>query len=326
MRGRNILRWLALAALCFFLVSAPVIASPDVNGTADQGKIHMGNYPTTSWALGVVVPEGAGIQGGGVLKWETVRNLTSVATLPHIANPDGIVYAIMSVMASDGTVLQVAAGAYPNSSIWLAYSWMVEGIQSSAPTYIWILNSSGPALTSGDKVSLSIYVNSSQWSLQVRDVGSGASTRRSFAAGIATSIKPGDQEVFALESYSKSVTDFAQMGNLTLNAIIVDGRKVVSGFYSYGAWDPAHNPLFVVGSSGASPPGFITFEWGPEGSADWGYSSFWGDGTGSANGYMGIIAGVLIVGSIAAVGMAAWLTRTPSHRQSRDQAGPKTGS
>jgi hypothetical protein len=304
LRRRGASSALQALALLALLLTTPVVRVQA--GGASQAIDTI--YPSTSWALGIVVPEGAGLAGGGGLRWEDVSNLTSLVTLPYFRNPSGIVYAVMSVMASDGSVMQVAAGVYPSSGIWLAYSWAVEGI-TSRPAYSWILNSSVPTMSAGDSISLSILRNSTRWSLRVVDLGSGAEIGRSFPPGIALSLRPGDQEAFALESYSRTAADFEHMGNLTLNGLFADGDRVATGTYVYGGWDPNKNPIFAVGSSGTNPPIFISLQEQNDGRFVWSYASVWLGGTASYGWIIGLFLALGLAGAVAGASAAFLASR-----------------
>ncbi len=270
-------------------------------------------YPNTSWALGLVVPEGASLQGG-VVRWGSVTNVTARVTLPNMTSPDGIVYAVLSVMASDGSVLQCAAGAAPGRSGWLVYSWFVQGIGSGPLTYRWILNSSGPTMGPMGNISMSIFSASGRWSVRVEELGSGSSVEEQFPAGTAPSLKTGDQEVFALESYTRTGSTFRNMGNLTLNALLLDGRRVTGGFYTYGQWDPLHSPIFVVGSSGSSPPSFIYLGRGEAGSLFWSYSGVWVPQGNPLGGTGVIMVAALLTAAGLVTGAILWMTRRPAGR------------
>jgi hypothetical protein len=305
--GRKISTALKVATVLTVLLLAPPgafqTASPRISGVLNT------IYPSTSWGLGIVVPEGARLAGDGDLRWESVGNLSALVALPSFDRPSGIVYAVLSVMAEDGSVMQVAAGVYPNSSSWTTYSWVVEGMQTSSPIYDWILNSSAPVMRSGDAVALSIFRNSTRWETRVVDLDSGSSRVAAFPAGIAPSLGVGDQEAFALESYSRAAVDFEHMGNLTLTALLVDGRRVTGGFYSYGGWDPSKNPAFVVGSSGTNPPVFIDLQQNPSGNFVWSYLPFWPGGTFNYSMVLGVFIAVGMVGVAFAVLAAALVTR-----------------
>jgi hypothetical protein len=304
-------RAVLVVALCFLLFPAYGGTSAATSAVTSSAKnTIVGGYPSTSWALGTVVPEGSKLQGGGRLSWETVTNVTALVTLPNITSPARVVYAVLSVMAADGSIMQAAAGVSPNRSSWVAFSWFISGIQRIPVEYLWVLNSSEPQMRSGDNVSISIFRAPDVWSLKLVDESTGGSIGRSFPQGIASSLRSGDQEVFALESYSRAVATFQHMGNLTLMSVLVDGQRVTGGFYSYGSWDPSHEPVFVVGSSGSSPPVFITLQQHSDGSLVWGYTDSWrGDG-GDYVGVVGvIIMVVLTAGSLGVVVAVRRLTR-----------------
>ncbi len=306
MSRRGSLLFLAALPLCVLLLSQAAVGA-----AAGQGSNRWApGYSSTSWALGVVVPEGAQLQGGEALSWESVTNLTALTTLPSVSSPDGIVYVVLSAMAGDGSVMQVAAGVYPNSSIWLAFSWFVQGVQSPRPSYVWILNSSAPDMSAGDMVSLSIFLSFGQWRLGVADSTTGNETSRSFPSGIAQSLKAGEQEAFALESYSRTAADFQSMGNLTLRGLYADGRRVTGGLYPYGGWDPARNPVFVVGSSGTSPPVFMSIG-GGNGTVVWSYSEAWGGNVAPVGAFWPAAVIVGLLGALAVVWAAYRVVKAP---------------
>lgn len=243
---------------------------------SDQSFPGQGVYPVASWALGIVVPEGAEMAGGGALHWENVRNVTALVTLPSIGEPDLPVYAVLSLMTQDGSVLQVAAGIEANGTSWSTYADFDTNVDSIPPNYQQILNASQPQMSQDASISLSIFRSASgTWSLKVEDSQTGSSVIQAFPAGAAKGLKAGDQEAFALESYSTNQTTFESMGNLTLSALLIDGEAVAGGLYSYGDWVPNHNPLFVVGSLGTSPPLFVSLTLGRD-SAVWSYYAQWG--------------------------------------------------
>ena len=264
-----------LVALC--LVVSSESAPPRIFEASDQSFPGQAGYPAASWALGVVAPEGAETAGGGTLHWEDVGNVTALVTLPTIRDPDLPVYAVLSLMTRDGSVLQVAAGVKANGTSWSTYADFDTNVDSVPPTYQQILNASQPQMPQGASISLSVFrSSSSSWFLKVVDLETGSSVKQSFPVPAAIELEPGDQEAFALESYSRNQTTFENMGSLTLSALLVDGRAVSGGLYSYGDWVPNRNPLFVVGSLGASPPLFVSL--GLNGNtAAWSYFAQWAD-------------------------------------------------
>lgn len=289
------------------ILSAGVEAPPILTKT--PGQIGSGGqaYPSTSWALGLVVPEGASLQGGGKVRWEGVGNLTAVMTLPNITLPDEIVYAVLSVMTADGSVLQAAAGIRPNDSGWFAYGWRIPSTTAVPLVYQWVLNASGPSMDPGAGVSISIYQRSGLWSLRVTNAQTGAAVTREFPSGTEGPVKAGDQEVFALESYSRSGATFRHMGNLTLTGIFLDGSRVTGGAYAYSDWDPAHTPLFSVGSVGETPPSFVSLGQAKAGAFVWGYAMVWSNqGDPSATIAMFSLLALAVLGVVGAV---LWKTR-----------------
>jgi len=252
-----------------------MLASPLATGEGLQLENQGTGYSNSSWALGVVAPEGSGLSDGASLRWESVNNVTVLVSLPNITLPDRVVYSVLSVMTGDGGIMQVAAGVYPNRSAWLTYSWVIPRSDTTTPTYQWILNGSEPRMAQNSRISMSIFHLSGLWSLRVTDEGTNSSVERQFPPGLGPALKAGDQEVFALESYSRTSSTFREMGNLTLESLLVDDQRVTGGFYSYGDWDPNHDPLFVVGSAGTSPPSFISLEKTGDGSFAWEFAGLW---------------------------------------------------
>lgn len=295
-----------LAVLVSIFLLLPGFGVALATGTA-QSKL-VTPYPNSSWAIGVVVPEGAQI-GGESVRWEAVANVTAFLALPDIVSPDQIIYAVLSVMTSDGSVLQAAAGAFPNGTGWLGYAWSIQGSDSGTPSYQWVLNASQPEMSPSANISISIFLASGRWGLRVIDMGTGSSVERSFPPGPAPSLRAGDQEVFALESYSRTSATFRNMGNLTLYSILLDGKKVTNGCYIYSDWDMIHNPLFVVGSSGSTPPSFIYAGEGPAGSFFWDYVEIWSVQNGPLAGLVEVVAVVAVAGALALGGVGFWLSR-----------------
>ena len=309
------------AALFFLLVLASIAASFADSGTSAPGQA----YPNSSWALGVVVPQGAPLQNGSALRWEDATNVTAVVALPNITLPDRVVYVVESVMTKGGEVLQVAAGVGPNDTSWFSYSWSIPDIDSVPLTYSWVLNHSAPAMVSKGVASISIFEEGGGWSLKVSDPLTGSSVERSFPVGSAEPLKGGDQEVLALESYSRAPGTFRDMGNFTLRSLLIDGETVAGGFYSYGDWGYQRNPVFAVGSSGTSPPGFIAIGRGIEGSISWTYQA-WGS---TAEPLLGLEVSITVLGIVAAAVLATvlWVTRRPGLRAPPARlAGPRSAS
>ena len=261
--------WLAVV---FCLVSL-VLAVPWGTAVSAGSASDAWHRTHISWGIGVVVPNGAGLSGGKALSWSSVANLTAVVSLPNITRPDAITYVVLSAMGSDKTVFQVAAGAWPNSTDWTVYSWHVTGIGAPSAHYQWAANATGAGFIPGDLLSISLLRSPSAWDFAVIDHSSGESQEGSFPASSGVTFGVGDQEVIAFESYSRSPSTFREMGNLTLEPIIVDGSRVTGGWYYYSGWDPEHNPLFSVGNSQA--PLFVSVTTDALGGTVWGYSTEW---------------------------------------------------
>ena len=233
----------------------------------------LGAYSRPSWALGVVLPEGAKLEGGGDLSWGSVRNITVLVALPLIENPSDSVYATLNVMTANGVVLQVASGIYPGNSTWLVYSMYIADVTQVPQQYTWVLNSSAPRAVPGDSEVISIFLSQlGVWTFRVADARENASVQSSFGLSSNKPAMAGDQEVFALESYSWDNTTFDTMGSMTLSSIFVNGQRVEGGLYPFADWDMIHSPLFIVG--GAAPPQFVSLDVN-ESTAIWSYSGQW---------------------------------------------------
>jgi hypothetical protein len=255
------------------LVAAFLVSSPVAVATVAAKGNDVWLRASQSWALGVVVPNGAGLAEGSQLSWTDARNITALARLPNITEPDGVTYLVLSAEGDDKAVFQVAAGVWPGSSKWSAYSWYITGIGTSSLSYRWVMNSSTPSMSPGDLVSISITVTGGAWGMRVQDISTGEGKTGSVPSPSLTKFTSGDQEVVALESYTRSASTFRDMGNATLAAVLVDGRRIMAGWYAYGGWDPMHNPLFGVGSS--DPPTYLSLIMGKDGGAVWSYDAQW---------------------------------------------------
>ncbi len=229
---------------------------------------------TGSWALGMVVPQGASLSTGQKVSWGSVTNLTALVRIPDLGYADNTVLAVLSAMVSDSSVVQVSAGLFPGSDTWRAVGWLIPDVGAVHHQYIWVLNSTYPPIAPGSLVSLSLFSSAKGWSYSLTDLDTGLGVAGTFAGGSPQPLKSGDQEVFALESYSSNVSLFSSMGNLTLQSLFVDGKVVTGGTYYLGDWDPTHQPLFVVG--GLPPPSWIAVTSSPNGTVVWGYSNEWG--------------------------------------------------
>lgn len=296
-----------LILACFFLVlitSSPV-EGVGVSGASTSGRNDWQNV-RVSWASGIVVPEGARLQGGENLSWTTVSNLTGVLRLPNITDPLGITYVLLSAMGNDGSVFQVGVGIWPGCEYWAVYSWFITGANTMSPSYAWMANSTTPRASSNDLISISIFKSQSGWTFRVEDVSTNSAIEKAFPA-TSVSFAKGDQEVLSLESYTPSAQTFVNMGNMTLDSLTVDGRRVVRGWYSYSGWDGIHNPLFVVGTSDA--PYFVRLSLGTNGVAIWSYDALWKDEHFAV--VLPIALGVIVLLSAAALILVRGRLRKP---------------
>lgn len=284
------------ATLSLIAALTTILLLITIYDSAAQGEV----YSQYSWALGIVVPEGADLAGGNKLQWGQVQNVTALIELPNVSRPDNIVYAVLSVMTSEGYVLQVAAGDFPYQANWKVYSWLFTDLSAPNVKYEWILNSSIPYMSPNDNVSMSIFrCENGTWSLEVDDISSGSYILQTFPLDIAPTLKLGNQEVFAFESYSRNVTTFESMGNLTLESLLFNGDKLQSGLYSYDSgWDRVRNPLFVIGTEGQIPPSFISEHNATGSLIVWTYSNGWAGQSVTLPGWLevGLIGALLVVG------------------------------
>lgn len=242
--------------LLILLFAALPISPISLAKTAAEINPRQNAYTSGSWGLGIVIPEGSQYADGRRLSWENVKEVTAVVHLPSINHTDNTIYVILSAMAQDGSILQIAAGIHPKMSSWLAYAFFIQNLQSYPQSYTWALNSSKPEMTAGDWITLSIYLSSKHWGYRLADMSTKEGVSGLFMYNVTPSFKTGEQEVFALESYTYTSFVFENMNALILNSLLVDGDKITKGWFYYGDWDSTHNPLFVVG--GRTPPPFIS--------------------------------------------------------------------
>ncbi len=223
-----------------------------------------------SWAIGVVVPQGAELKNGARLVWSEVRNITAVLTLPNISSTDGVIYVVLSAMTGNGDIMQVAAGLYPNSTYWSVYP-MVAG--SSGRVYMPVSGYSNQIISPCDTLSMSIAAVNGTWWFTVIDLNTSSSSSCSFGVPSGYTLVNGSQYVLALESYTSNSSVFSGMGIMRMSAIFLNGVPLVGGEYIYSTWNGVEYPLFIVG--GASPPQFI-YCYTSGGSAYWEYVKGWG--------------------------------------------------
>ena len=115
--------------------------------------------------------------------------------LPEMTRPDKPVYAVLSAMAADGSVLQVATGLYSNSSSWRCFADLVTSVGSTSQAYQQLLNESEPSILPNATVSISIFSSpSGQWNLAVTAPATDSRVVEAFPSAVGESLKAGDQE------------------------------------------------------------------------------------------------------------------------------------
>ncbi|MEM3832228.1 MAG: hypothetical protein QW128_01330 [Thermoprotei archaeon] len=208
-------------------------------------------YLKGSWALGVVIPNGAKLEDGTIVRWSEVKNITAIIKLPQIIETDGVIYIVLSAMTQSKTILQVAIGIEPNRTTWLTYAMIVTNISSGA-NYTWITERGPPSMNNNDLIIISIYLSLHQnkyiWSYKIHDITTNVSYIGLLINDNSQAFMDGEQEVIALESYTKNEHIFMSMGNITLYALFLNNKRVVGGWYFYDGWDWTKHPLFVIGS------------------------------------------------------------------------------
>jgi hypothetical protein len=258
-------RLASILPLFLFVMSGQAILLSGNSGSwPSQGSV--------SWALGVVVPEGASLNGSGSVVWSVVNNLSAHFSLPPLNSTDGTILLVLSAKVGSA-VIQVAAGLSPTESSWKTYAWLIPNVASIPQSYDWLLNGSGPMMAPGDDILLSLSKGAGTWEGYISDLTTGRSTSVSFPGTSGATLAEGDQEVFALESYTSSISVFVRMGDVDLHSIALDGAPVTGGYYYLDGWDDVHHPLFVVGT--ALAPGFISAQSISNGTIYIGYSGVW---------------------------------------------------
>lgn len=228
------------------------------------------------WALGIVIPEGASLNNGDTVKWGLSSNLTVVLSVPMINMTDDTVYAIVSVMTESGVVLQAAAGIEKGDSCWRSYVMYARGIYSGKKEYVPVLLGGSPSFLPGDSAIISIYSEFSDdvpvWSVRIVNPSSREEVLvRLFSDGSSRFMK-GDHEVVALESYTKNEEIFRNMGEMVLEDVFIDGKRVLGGWYVSDGQVFMSNLLFEVGA-GEPVPSFLYLADSGNSSVVWGYSS-----------------------------------------------------
>lgn len=240
-----------------------------------------------SWGLGLVIPDGSPLRDGSTVRWNEFSNVTVVVTLPRINHTDGAIYVILSVMTSSRTILQVAAGLYPEENAWFVYSMYITATEPTEKRYVPVSIKGGPIMKPGDTASLSIYSSNSgssvMWMEKVCNLNAGECRTASMLNDGSNVFMPGEQEIIALESYTVTESVFEHMGNMTLHSILANGIQVMGGWYVSDGMVFDRSPLFQVGGTAYVPP-FISLRFTSDGKAIWYYSPSWERSTDSLSG------------------------------------------
>lgn len=260
-----------------------------------------------SWAVGVVVPQGAELENGARLVWSEVRNVTAIVTLPNISSTTGVIYVVLSAMAGNGEIMQVAAGLYPGSSSWYVYPMVAS---ASGTIYTQISGYSNQSIWPCNTLSMSIAAVNGSWWFSVVDLNTSKASSCSFGVPSSDALANGSQYVLALESYTSNSLSFSNMGVMVMDSLLINGVPLAGGEYVYSTWNGAGYPLFIVG--GASPPQFI-YCYASGGKAYWEYVQEWGQTPGQAS--PEIIYDVLIAAAVLnASALLALLALRPRNR------------
>jgi hypothetical protein len=229
-----------------------------------------------SWGLGLTIPNGSPLEDGSRVEWGKHRNITVVLTLPNISYTDKTIYFIVSIMTKQQTVIQAAIGIHPNNTYWTSSFMYVRNVYQHNKTYIAVLPDSPPYFHPYDKASISIYYRPSEdgaggvWASSITNLSTGKSIDVDILVDNSSTFMDGEQEVIALESYTSNEKIFEQMDQAILHSILVDGRRVLGGWYIDDGQVFDRRPLFEVG--GGQAPSFISIIFKDDGTIAWIYS------------------------------------------------------
>lgn len=247
-----------------------------------QGNSQEGSWVfSRSWGLGLTVPNGGVLEDGSEIEWSKHSNITIVLTLPNISYTDNTIYLVASIMTRGETIIQTTIGIQPNNTFWVSSFMYVTNVYKHNRAYVPVLLNSNPYFSPGDKASISIYFNgdgytAGSWSSSVTNLSTGEEITVNILQDGSSTFMDGEQEVVALESYTSNEEVFRRMGHATLHSILVDGRRVVSGWYIDDGQVFDRKPLFEVG--GGQVPPFISMIAGGDGLITWTYSKpSWND-------------------------------------------------
>ena len=168
----------ALVLCCSILLLFPAVflqnqqlervdaAAPRQFSSAITGAIPLSNnqqnYSNSgSWAVGVVVPQNS-LTDNGKVEWQNVGNVTAVFRVPIVSSTDYPIYIVMSLMTSNGAIIQVAAGLYQNMSTWGTDGMEIIHPSSYPLEYNSVVDSADPQISAGQLASMSLYVSENQ--------------------------------------------------------------------------------------------------------------------------------------------------------------------
>lgn len=277
------MRYNRAALILALVISVSIMRPVTVNGQS--------GYSSGSWAIGVVIPENSELSNGELVNWNDVSNVSAVFNLPNISSTDSTIYVIMSLMTENGSIIQLAAGLYPNMSYWHTYAMYVLNPNSYPQIYKHVSISDDNFMLANDLISMSMYFSNGRWQFRVNDLTRETSTVSCFNASLPAELKDGDQYVFALESYSYNSSVFRSMNSMTLYGLFINGERVSGGWYLYTTWNNQNFPLFIVG--GSTPPDFISASFSGNGTVTWSYVSAWASGITSYSSFY-LITGILV--------------------------------
>jgi hypothetical protein len=229
-----------------------------------------------SWGLGLTIPNGSPLEDGSRVEWGEHRNITVVLTLPNISYTDKTIYFIVSIMTKQQTIIQAAIGIHPNNTYWTSSFMYVKNVYQHNKTYVAVLLDSPPYFHPYDKASISIYYRPSEdgaggvWASSITNLSTGESIDVDILVDNSSTFMDGEQEVIAFESYTSNEKIFEQMGQAILHSILVDGRRVLGGWYIDDGQVFDRRPLFEVG--GGRVPSFISIIFKNDGTIAWIYS------------------------------------------------------
>ena len=151
----------------------------------------------------------------------------------------------------------------------------VTNVYQHNRTYVPVLLDSIPYFFPGHRASISIFFKHDEdhrgcWSSSITNFSTGENITVDILNDGSSTFKDGEQEVIALESYTSNEEVFKHMGEAVLHSILVDGKRVLNGWYVDDGQVFDKRPLFEVG--GGQVPSFISITSKDYGTIVWRYS------------------------------------------------------